>query len=47
MAFNQVIFEQRELLLAAQAEIQKTQTDLADKPEQVVRLINFINNKNR
>ena len=29
----QVIFEQRELLLAAQAEIQKTQTDLADKPE--------------
>lgn len=43
----QVIFEQRELLLAAQAEIQKTQTNLADKPEQVVRLINFLNNKNR
>ena len=29
----QVIFEQLELLLAAQVEIQKTQTDLAEKPE--------------
>ena len=43
----QVIFEQRELLLVAQAEIQKTQTNLADKPEQGVSLISFLNNKNR
>ena len=43
----QIIFQHRELLLEAQLEIQKKQEELADKPEQAVMLINFLNSKNR
>ena len=43
----QVIFERRELLLKSQEEIQKTQSELADKPEQALKLITFLNSKNK
>ena len=43
----QIIYEQRDLLLAAQVEIQKTKEELADKPSQALKLISFLNNKNR
>ena len=43
----QVIFEQRDLLKAALAEIQKIKDELGTKPEQAIELIKFLNNKNR
>ena len=42
----QVIYEQRDLLLAAQTEIQKTKDELANKPSQALKLITFLNRKN-
>ena len=43
----QIIYEQRDLLLAAQVEIQKTKEKLADKPTQALKLITLLNGKNR
>ena len=43
----QVIYEQRDLLLAAQTEIQKTKDELANKPSQALKLITFLNSKNK
>ena len=43
----QIIYEQRDLLLAAQVEIQKTKEELANKPTQAQKLITFLNGKNR
>lgn len=43
----QVIYEQRDLLKATQAEIQKTKDELGDKPEQAIELIKFLNSKNK
>ena len=35
------------MLLAAQIEIQKTKDELTDKPAQALKLITFLNSKNR
>ena len=43
----QIIYEKRDLPLVAQVEIQKTKEELGDKPSQALRLISFLNNKNR
>ena len=43
----QIIYEQRDILLIAQKEIQRTTEELADKPTQAHRLITFLNSKNR
>ena len=43
----QIIYEQKDLLKAAQIEIQKTKEELADKPSQALKLITFLNRKNR
>ena len=43
----QIIYEQRDLLKAAQVEIQQTKEELADKPSQALKLMTFLNSKNR
>jgi len=43
----QIIFEQIDLLKVALEEIQKTEEELGRKPEEAIRLINFLNSKNR
>ena len=42
----QIIYEQRDLLLAAQVQKQKTTEELADKSAQALKLITFLNSKN-
>lgn len=43
----QIIFEQIDLVKVALQEIQKTEEELGGKPEEAVRLINFLNNRNK
>ena len=43
----QVIYEQKDLLKVAQAEIQKTKDEIGNKPEQNLELIKFLNGKNK
>ena len=43
----QVIYEKRHLLLVAQEAIQNTKDELTDKPTQALKIITFLNNKNK
>ena len=43
----QVIFEQRDLLKAELAEIQKTKYEIDNKPEQSIELVKFLNSKKK
>ena len=43
----QIIYEKKELLQAANAEIDKTKKEIENKPPQVVQLIAFFNSKIR
>lgn len=43
----QIIFEQIDLVKVSLQEIQKTKEELVGKPEEAIRLINFLNNRNR
>ena len=43
----QIVYEQRNLLLVGQGEIQRTTEELADKPAQASKLITFLKSKNR
>ena len=42
-----VIYEKKDLLQAAQEEIQKTRDELGAKPEQALEIIKFLNSKNK
>ena len=43
----QIIFEQIDLVKVALQEIQKTKEELGRKPEEAIRLINFLNSRNK
>ena len=43
----QIIYEQRDLLQVAQVGIQKTKIEIADKPAEAIKLIGFLNSKNK
>ena len=43
----QIIFEQIDLVKLALEEVRKTREELGRKPEEAIRLINFLNSKNR
>jgi len=43
----QIIYEQRDLLQAALAEIDKTKKEIGNKPTQAIQIIAFLNGKNR
>ena len=43
----QIIFEQIDLVKVALQEIQKTKEELGGKPEEAIRIINFLNSRNK
>jgi len=43
----QIIFEQIDLVKPALAKVQRTRDELGGKPEEAIRLINFLNSRNR